>query len=187
MTSKQLCRELDYADNYRENRQKIAGMVLREHTLLPVLLQCCYRFEDTLSCKACLALEFVCKQQLYRLLPFLDDFITNLPRFKMDAAVRPVAKIIHLLVKEYFGKKPSPVKAQLTETQLQQLAEINFDWLIGDEKVAVKAHAIYSLYDLGKKWDWIHPELRIVLEQNMHNHSAAYKAAARNTLKKLQR
>ena len=41
------------------------------------------------------------------------------------------------------------------------------------------------LYDLGKKWDWIYPELRLILEQDTHRHSSGYKTAAQKTLKKL--
>ncbi|MEM9685641.1 MAG: adenylosuccinate lyase [Bacteroidota bacterium] len=185
MTPEQLYQKLEYADKYRENRQKVADIILQEKALMPVLLQVCYRFDDETSRKACWTLEFVCKRKLPWLLPFLDDFIPNLPKFKFDATVRPMAKIAQLLVNAYFSKKFSPVKDQLTETHLEQLAEINFDWLISNEKVAVKAYAIHSLYDLGKKWDWIYPELKVILEQNMHKYSAAYKAAARNTLKKL--
>ena len=187
MTPQQLYEQLKLADKHWKNRQKVADIVLQNKDVFPLLLQFCYKFDDDLSRKACWTLEFVCKQKLHWLLPFVDDFIANLPKFKIDATVRPAAKIAQLLVKAWFGKNPSPVKEQLTEVHLEKLAEINFDWLISDEKVAVKAYAIYSLYDLGKKWDWIYPELRLILEQNMHQHSAAYKAAARNTLKKLPR
>lgn len=187
MTPEQLYRELETTNKYWANRQRVADIVLHNKALMPSLLQICYRFDDELSRKACWTLEFVCKQQLHWLLPFIDDFIDNLPKFKFDATVRPVAKITRLLIKACFDKKPSPVKDHLTEIHLEKLTGINFDWLISDEKVAVKAYAIYSLYDLGKKWDWIYPELRMILEQNMHEHSAAYKAAAGNTLKKLPR
>lgn len=186
MTPEALYRHLDYADKSRENRKKAAGFMLRHPELMPDLLRLCYRFDDPLSCKACMTLEFICKQQLHRLLPFLDEFIANLSRFTFDAAVRPAAHIARMLTVAYFGKNPSPVKDRLTETHRKQLAGVYFDWLMSNRKVAVKAYAIYSLYELGKEQSWIYPELKTILEQNMHRHSAAYKAAARNTLTKLR-
>jgi len=40
---------------------------------------------------------------------------------------------------------------------------------------------------LGRKFDWILPELKMVLEQNYENGSAAYKARARMTIEKINK
>ncbi|MGB3152866.1 MAG: adenylosuccinate lyase, partial [Maribacter sp.] len=62
-----------------------------------------------------------------------------------------------------------------------------FDWLIGNHKVAAKAYSMTCLLFLGRKFDWIHPELKLVLEQNYASGSAAYKARARMTLAKINK
>jgi hypothetical protein len=63
---------------------------------------------------------------------------------------------------------------------------MNFYWLINDSKVANKAYTIRTLYLLGKHFDWIHPELKIISEKEYISHSNAYKALAREVFKKLK-
>ena len=144
MTFQQLYDQLEHANKELKNRQRVAHIVLRDKELMPLLLQACYRFDDVLSRKACWTLEFVYRRQPYWLLPFMDEFIANLSRFKIDGCVRPIAKITRMLVTEYFRRDPSPIKEQLTDANMQKIAEVNFDWLITDEKVAVKSYAIYN-------------------------------------------
>jgi len=62
-----------------------------------------------------------------------------------------------------------------------------FDWLITEQKVACQAYSMDALYLLGTEIDWIHPELEITLEQNIHHRSAAYKARGRITLEKIRK
>lgn len=71
------------------------------------------------------------------------------------------------------------------KNHLTQITTTCFDWLIGNQKVAAKAYSMTSLLMLGSKFDWIWPELRLILEQNYHNGSPAYQARARMTLAKL--
>jgi hypothetical protein len=74
----------------------------------------------------------------------------------------------------------------LTHNHLELITASCFDWLIGDHKVAAKVYAMTSLLLLGRKFEWIHPELKMVIEQNYASGSAAYKARARMTLEKLK-
>ncbi|UNY97688.1 hypothetical protein MQE36_11395 [Zhouia spongiae] len=180
-----LFKKLQYVKAYRENRQEVATYVLNNPGLFNDLLHYCFDPDPEISYKSCWILEFVCKEKLDWLLPSLDYFIENIRSLKHDSAIRPCAKICELLCEAYFKKKPSKTKRSLRATHLEQLSEINFDWLINDEKVATKAYAMHSLFLLGKKIDWIHPELKKVLEQNFSVHSAAYKARARHILDKL--
>ena len=43
-----------------------------------------------------------------------------------------------------------------------------------------------TLYNLGKHYDWIYPELKTILNKDFPNHSAAYKAVAKEVLKKIK-
>lgn len=75
----------------------------------------------------------------------------------------------------------------LSDIQEQQITESCFDWLINENgKVATKAYAIRSLFELGKKYDWIHPELKRILSDDYPKHSPAYKAVAREIFKKIK-
>ncbi len=178
--------ELQYVTCYRENRLKFAHGVLNNKSLFPELLDICFLVRDETSIKACWILEFVCKEQLEWLLPHIDTFTSNISKIKYDSAIRPVANICELLCKAYFGRNPSPVKENLNHKHLQRITETCFDWLINDEKVAAKAYSMNALFLLGLKIDWIHPELKRILELGFGNHSAAYKARARHILRKLK-
>lgn len=165
---------------------EFAATILKDKSLFPELLDICFLVRDETSIKACWILEFVCIEKMEWLLPHIDTFTNNIGEIKYDSTKRTTANICELLCKAYFGTKPSPVKEILNETHLQKITETCFDWLINDEKVAAKAYAMNALYLLGFKIDWIHPELKRILELGFGNHSAAYKARARHILKKLK-
>ena len=75
----------------------------------------------------------------------------------------------------------------LTKLKEEQIIESCLDWLINDSvKVATKAYSIRALHKLGKKNDWIDPELRRILTDDYYKHSYAYKAVAREILKKIK-
>ena len=67
------------------------------------------------------------------------------------------------------------------------MTECCFDWLITNQKVACQAYSMDALYLLGTEKEWIHPELKITLEQNISSQSAAYKARGRITLEKIKK
>ncbi len=186
MTENEFKETLSYIDAYRKNRLRIADLVLNEPKLFPHLLKIAFSKEDDISFKACWVLEFVCHRRLEWLIPYLDCFTARLGEVYLDSGIRPVAKVCEMLVVKCFAKKANPLQEALTDTHLTRIAEANFDWLISDQKVAVKAYGMHTLFLLGKKYDWIHPELRLVLEQGFSRHSAAYKARARHLLDKLK-
>ncbi|NER11968.1 hypothetical protein GWK08_00815 [Leptobacterium flavescens] len=187
MNQNHFIKEIEELKAYRKTRLDAAEKVVMNPSLLHPLLKMCYRFNDPLSSKACWVLEFVCDSDLSLIQPHLSLFIDNLQRFKLDSSIRPVAKICLMMVKDHFSKKPSVFRKELDGEQLEKITEACFDWLINDEKVAAKAYAIYCLYELGKKYDWVYPELKMILVQRIPDHSAAYKAAAGKILKKLNK
>ena len=70
----------------------------------------------------------------------------------------------------------------LTKTHIDNIIEINFDWLISNHKVATKAYAMQTLYLFGKNYDWVHEALKLTIQQNITTESAAYKARGKMTL-----
>jgi hypothetical protein len=75
----------------------------------------------------------------------------------------------------------------LTKNQEQKIIESCFDWLILENvKVATKAYSIRALFELGKKNDWVYPELKRILTDDYVKYSAAYKAVAREIVKKIK-
>jgi hypothetical protein len=182
--SSELQKNLDYVNAYRENRLKGAQTILENPDYFPELISICFDIHDKNTHKACWILEFVSYEKLEWLQPHLDFFCSNLKKLKDESSIRPIAKICQLLVIAHYKK--SETNISLSETQLQDIIETSFDWLITDTKVAAKAYSMRTLHILGKYYDWIHPELQIILTKDYANHTAAYKAVAREVLKKIK-
>lgn len=160
-------------------------MVSINPKLIKPLMYIAYKDYDPISSRACWVMEFTAKENLSYLFPYLDEFTSNLGTVKLDSSVRPIAKICEHLIKAYFSRTENKVQTVLTEDHLERIATACFDWLIGEHKVAAQAYSMTSLLLLGRKFDWIHPELKMVLERNYSQGSAAYKARARMTLAKI--
>ena len=112
-----------------------------------------------------------------------DFFCSNIKHLKDISAIRPAAKICQLLVVSHYKKQEGII---LSEKNLEEILESSFDWLINNTKVASKAYSMRTLYILGKHYDWIYPELKTILNKDFPNHSAAYKAVAKEVLKKIK-
>lgn len=177
--------KLDYVNTYRENRLMAAQYVLENQHLFGELVTICFSPEDKNNHKACWILEFVSYEELIWLQPHLDFLCSNLKVLKDESAIRPIAKVVQLLVKSHYKKNDDSIL--LSEENLQDCIEASFDWLINDIKVATKAYSIRTLYVLGNHYDWIHPELQIILNKDYGDHSAAYKAVAKEVLKKIEK
>ncbi|PWB24308.1 hypothetical protein [Flavobacterium sp. HTF] len=176
--------KLDYVNAYRENRLKVAQEILENRSLFDELVSVCFLPLNKNNHKACWILEFVCYEELNWLQPHLDFFCSNLKILKDESAIRPIAKVVQLLIKSHYKKDENSVS--LTEENLQNCIETSFDWLINDVKVATKAYSIRTLYILGNHYDWIHPELKVIIDKDYGDHSAAYKAVAKEVLKKIK-
>ena len=162
---------------YRFSRDENAQLILSNTSLFPDLLEIALSIEDKNHHKACWILELVLEEQLHLLTNHLPVFCNSLSTFKNESALRSISKICMFLNQHL----------SLTNTQEQQITENCFDWLINENgKVATKAYSIRTLFELGKKYDWIYPELKRILVDDYHKHSAAYKAVAREILKKIK-
>jgi hypothetical protein len=181
MTTAEFQKSLEYVTGHRDTRQKYADEVLNNQELFPELIRFCFQASKN-AAKACWILEFVCYQKLDLMEKYLDFFCFQIKNLKDESAIRPAAKICQLLVLSHFKKKD----IQLSEKHLEEITESSFDWLINDTKVATKAYSIRTLYILGQHYHWILPELKTILSKDFPNHSAAYKAVAKEVLKKIK-
>lgn len=186
MTKAQLYKALDYVNHSRKKRSEMAVLVSTNPRLVLPLLEIAFDVDNPISSKACWVLEFTAKENLTYVFTHLELFTAKIGEVHLDASVRPMAKICEYLMTSYFHKTKNESQRVLKEHHLERIVAACFDWLIGDHKVATKAYSMTSLLLLGRKYDWIHPELKMVLEQNYTEGSAAYKARARMTLAKLK-
>ncbi|MCO6146987.1 hypothetical protein NHE85_02730 [Flavobacterium sp. NRK1] len=151
--------------------------------LLPDLIAIAFDTEDKNHHKACWILELVFENKIEWLEPHLDIFCETLTHFKNESALRSIAKIC-LFTCEHDLKH----QGFFNQKHLQKITEACFDWLINNEtKVATKAYSMRVLFILGKKEEWIHPELKRIIAEDSAKHTAGYKAAAKDILKRISK
>lgn len=168
---------------HRPIRDEISGYVLEHASVFGELLRLALDTSNKQHHKACWNLELVLEQRLDWLEPQLEAFCQSLSLFTDEGAKRSISKCCLFIARKHFEKNG---RGYASRPQLETIASVCFDWLIGDSKVATKAYAMRSLFLLGKQFDWIHPELREILVKDFPMHSAAYQSAARELLKKLR-
>jgi hypothetical protein len=166
----------------RVNRLRVANLVLENQSLFKHLLDLTFEINNKLSIRAAWVLEFVCEKKLDWLAPYLNYFTKNIGLLKFDSAVRPASKICEFLAKAYTSNDTSFIQSQLKTNHINIIIETCFDWLIGNQKVAVKAYAMETLFLFGKNEEWVHQELQLILQHNMIYESAAYQARGKKIL-----
>lgn len=187
MTTAQLYNELNYVNHSREKRLHYANLILANPDLFPKLLDILFRVDDKISVRAAWVFEYMCNQNIEVIIPYLDTFTANMRQVHLDPAVRPVAKICELLAVAYTSKENNKIKHALTDKHKERIIETCFDYMINDEKIAPKAYSMNTLFLLGKDYDWVHPELALILERDFQMQSSGFKARARHILKKLKK
>jgi hypothetical protein len=178
-----LQKKLQLVTAQRVVRNELASEIIENQSLFSELIELCFQFSNKSAPKAFWILELICYKKLEWLVPHLDFFCSNIKNLTHDSTIRPAAKIGLLLTISHIKKK----EISLTENQLQQITETCFDWLLTDTKVASKCYSIRALHLLGNHFNWIHPELKVILDKDYNNHSAAYKAVGREILKKINK
>ncbi|MEZ4787350.1 MAG: hypothetical protein R2790_05605 [Flavobacterium haoranii] len=174
--------KLSESDAHRASRMSACNYVIRKEKINE-LTQIAFNLSHKSHVMAFWTLEFVCEKKLKMFVPFIDSFCTTLSLLKDDSAIRPATKICYFLAKSNHRKNG----ISLSHEQEHNLIENLIDRLIQDEKVAAKVYCMKALFVFGKKYDWINNELKEILVQDFPNHSAAYKSASRNLLKKLNK
>ena len=164
-------------------RDKAAKDILDNLDLIPKLIDKIYDIEDPLHIKAAWVLELVCLEHIMLLSPYIHQFINGMSTLKNESALRPVSKVCSLWSAYYFSESPSDLF--LSKQDKEQIISCNFDWLIEDHKVATQVYAMDTLKLWGDKVNWIHQELKSVLQKDADAGSSGYKAHARKILKNL--
>ncbi|WP_047245100.1 hypothetical protein [Maribacter thermophilus] len=187
MTIDGLYQLLNYVDSSLAKREEATEIVLSDPTAIKLLLEVIGQNHNPVSCKASWIMEFTVRKELAIIYPYMDDFTNVLDKVTLESSIRPMSKICELLVDAHFSAHIHKSQDHIKNNHLELITSACFDWLIGKHKVAPKAYAMTTLFLLGNKFEWIHPELKMILEQNYGKSSAAYQARARRVLKKIQR
>jgi len=166
-------------------RDKAAEGILDNLDLIPKLIDKIYDIEDPLHIKAAWVLELVCLRHIMLLNPYIHPFINGMSTLKHESALRPVSKVCSLWSTYYFSEGPTEIS--ISKQDKEQIISCNFDWLIEDHKVATQVYAMDTLKLWGNKVNWVHQELKSVLQKNADAGSSGYKAHARKILKNLEK
>lgn len=180
MTKQDLIHELNHLSALRKNRLRVSNLVLEDEVNFLPLLEIATDYNDKVSIKAAWILEFVCVHKLSWIFPYIDLFTNNLKYMHYESAIRPFSKICQFLATELHSDNELFLKYK---KNIVQIVEVEFDWLISNQKVAVKAYSMEALYFFGKHIDWIHPELKEILLKDFSKGSAGYKSRAKKVLK----
>lgn len=171
----------------RENRERIAAIFFENRELIPNLMLCVFKIDYKLHYKAAWILEILLEKDLKILYPYMKYFTAHISKLQHESAIRPIAKICNWLAISYEKKLKKDLLNILTVKCIEQIVETNFDWLIGDFKVATKVYSMNSLFYFGRlkspEFLWIHNELKNIILQQINTSSPAYKARGRITLK----
>ena len=174
--------KIDQSNAGVKSRTSVSNFAIKNEENLSELISIAFDISHELHVKAFWSLDLVGEKKLKLLVPYIDEFCEVLPTIKNDSSLRPATRIAMFLTKSNHRKNG----INLTKEQEHLLIEALIDRLIQEEKVASKVYAMKALFVLGKKYDWIYEELQPIISQDYANHSAAYKAAARNILKRLK-
>lgn len=179
--NKILYQSIEKSTAHRPSRDYHCEMIFDQPDLLGDLMQLAFDINDKNHHKACWVLELVFERNIAWLCPFMEDFCHTLPLWVHDGAVRSVSKICM-----FAAERQTKTNDFLKPGQTAKITEACFDWLIGPTKVASKAYAMRALFEIGKRHDWIYPELQTLLEVGYPEHSPAYQAAAKEILRKIR-
>lgn len=167
----------------RENRQRVADIVLENQNLFKDLVTLTFKVDEKISIKAAWILEWICTHHhLNWIIPHLDEFSNNISTLKFDSAIRPCAKICEHLANAFYASKENYIKKNLTNTQIDKIVSCGFDWLITPQKIAVRAYTMNTLYLFGLEKNWIHPELKCLIETKIIHESKGCKARGKQVL-----
>ncbi|MEN8965394.1 MAG: adenylosuccinate lyase [Polaribacter sp.] len=172
----------------RENRQRIANIVLEQAFLFEELVTITFWIDKKISIKAAWVLEWICTHQnLDFILPYLNEFTSKISSLKFDSAIRPCAKICEYLATAYYAKSANKTKETLTLVHIDAIVETGFDWLITPQKIAVRAYTMNTLYLFGLEKEWIHPELKHLIETKIIHESKGTKARGKHVIKLIEK
>lgn len=179
----QMYQKIEASTCHVASRKMVSNFAMKNENHLDEMIRLAFDIEHDLHVKAFWSLDLVCEKKLKQFAAYIEDFCIILPKIKDASALRPATKIAFFLTKSNHRKNG----ISLTQEQEHNLIEALLDRLIQNEKVASKVYAMKALFVLGKKYDWVHNELKMIISQDYSNHSAAYQAATRNLLKKLNK
>lgn len=166
-------------------RDQGAEFIIDHPESFPILLEMIFENQGKIAIKSSWVFELACLENIDFMTDHLDYFTENLNRIKEESILRPLSKVCYTIVNTCQSGSNHNINKLISQKNKLQIVEANFDWLIEDHKVATQVFAMDTLYLLGLEIDWIHKELKMVLEQNIIKGSSGFQVRGKRVLKKL--
>ena len=162
------------------SRQHAAKLVLTNN-LLPQTIEF-IKLPQELSMKAWMIIEIIGRDNVEILDEFIPDIVNNGKMYSDSSSKRCIMKIISFLVDSHFHSNSS---IHLHHVEKKEVIRLSFQYLMNDEKTAVKVFAMQNIYDLRNEEKWIETELISLLEKNISTSTPGYRSRALKILRKL--
>ncbi|AGC77559.1 hypothetical protein LX97_02246 [Nonlabens dokdonensis] len=185
MTPQDLKEELLQLKAYKKDRVRLGKVAVHEN-LLSELIDLCHP-ESAVSHQACWCLEqsFLLHEEYCY--PHMDAICELYVQPLNSSGMRSLGKISSICSKNFYSKKPHPIQEILSFSMREKMVEGCFQELIATNKTANMAFSVYSLFEFGKEFDWIYPELIPILQQKLQeDYGNGFKSSARKILAKLE-
>lgn len=186
MTAQDLKKQLQVLKAYKKDRVDL-GHAAVTHKLLPELIALCDPISGV-SHQACWSLEqsfLLYESDCY---PFLKEICALFVLPINSSGMRSLSKIGSILVKKFYSKKENEIQRLLSLTMREQLLEGCLQELLDHpDKTANLAFCTRAVFELGKEFDWIYPELIPVIENILNGNPKGYRACGSKTLLKIKK
>ncbi|RXG30813.1 hypothetical protein [Leeuwenhoekiella marinoflava] len=180
MTEEEWAAQVLQISSRLSDRKALGQEILAEPELINYSLKFIQEGSEKLATKAAYGLDIALRSDIKILKPYRSSFLNVLQENKIETVSRIFSKICELLTSEFLKNE------NLSKAEREQILSKCFDWLIGNEKVAVKVFAMQSIYNLSETESWIPGELKAQLELQFDRSSAAFQSRAKALLKKLK-
>ncbi|MCL6217388.1 hypothetical protein [Zunongwangia pacifica] len=172
--------QLEKMTLHAESRAKFSRFI-SENQALPRLIQILQHYSEYRR-NAIVAIEFYARAHWEEVLKYSEEIIDISGKVSSETEKRCIAKLLEKIT-EFQHLNPD---FNLPQQSLEKIAALSFDWLLDGSKTATKVFAMQSLFYVGFKIDWIHPELKAYLQHNFMNASAGFRSRSTKILKKLR-
>lgn len=185
MTQHQLHTKLNSGRLSKPKVDQLVEQLIRQPSLTEALFLEVLREDKEGTFNASWTFDHLMRKKLVYLLPMMTLFTNSLSQLKCESCIRPMAHICEMVTEAYFKKKNPVFIKNIADEHLEKMLTACFDWLISPMNMAPKVFSMTSLYYLGQKFDWVHPELRVILEDSYATGTVGYQNRAKKTLDKL--
>ena len=185
MTGLHLFKELQSLKAYKKDREYL-GTAAVKNNLLPELIEYA-RASSSVSHQACWCLEQSFLNHEKECYPFLSEITALFIEPINYSGMRSLVKIASICCKKYYSPRTHELKKILLRSSREHMLEGCFRTIIEHSgKTANQAFAARALFELGKEFKWVHPELRNKIIQILNRDpTSGFRACGKDVLEKI--